>query len=376
MLKANVLLTTFKVNTFGRFFRVTTWGESHGKAVGCVVDGCPSNLPLEVGEVQKQLDRRRPGQSSYTTSRSEWDEVEIHSGVFENKTLGTPISMMVRNQDVDSSKYEQIKNTPRPGHADFAWRAKYVHVDYRGGGRSSARETVGRVAAGAIALKLIQSIKGDVVAYTKSVGETSSEETLDHLITGVRDLIDGNPVRALDAEAAPLMQDRILEARKQKDSVGGVVEAVCFGVPPGLGEPVFGKLSSDLAQALCSIPAVKGVEFGQGFNLSRMMGSQANDEYYVEGGEVKPKTNHMGGILGGISTGQPIVVRVAVKPTASIGKTQDTVNLTEGVNTKIQVEGRHDPCILPRAVPVVESMIALVLADHLIASGRISRNLD
>lgn len=362
-------------NTFGNVFRLTTWGESHGPAVGCVLDGCPTGLELGADDVQRQLDRRRPGQSQVTTSRGEADEVELLSGVFEGRTLGTPISMLVRNLDKDSSKYREIIHKPRPGHADLTWRMKYGHVDWRGGGRSSARETVGRVAGGAVALKLLNRFNVQVVGYTKQIGSVKSEETLDASMKGVSDLIESNPVRALDVEQAKAMEDEVREAKRQGDSVGGVVECVALNVPPGMGEPVFGKLTAELAAAVASIPGCRGVEFGMGFQSSGMRGSEVNDEFTFQNGVVKTRTNRCGGIQGGISNGMPVVLRAAFKPTASMGKRQRTVDLNLKKDSYLKVEGRHDPCIAPRAVPVVEAMVSLVLADHMLMSGAIPRRL-
>lgn len=364
------------MNTFGHLFRLTSWGESHGEAVGAVLDGCPSGLELSLDDIQEELDRRRPGQSHLTTSRAEGDTVEILSGVFEGKTVGTPISMLVRNQDVDSSKYENIKDTPRPGHADFTWREKFGHVDWRGGGRASARETVSRVAGGAVAKKLLKTKDIEVIAFTRQVGSVVSEEDADLSVKGIRDLIESNPVRALDTHKAREMEELIEIAKKQNDSVGGVIEAHAVNVPAGVGEPVFAKLTSDLGHALFSIPAVKGVEFGSGFKLADMRGSEANDEFTVIGDSIKTVTNHCGGIQGGISNGMPIIARVVIKPTSSIGKEQSTVNLESKRKTKIKIEGRHDPCIVPRAVPIVEAMLNLVLADHCLLSGVIPRKLE
>lgn len=362
-------------NTFGKVFRASTWGESHGRAVGCVVDGCPSSLELSLADIQSELDRRKPGQSGVSTERVEGDEAEILSGVFEGKTLGTPISIMVWNKDADSSKYELIKDTPRPGHADFTWRAKFGHVDWRGGGRASARETVGRVAAGAVARKLLKNFGVDSIAFTRSIGGVASEEEFDVTLKGFRDLVDSNPVRCPDPGKAKEMEEAVLAVKAEGDSLGGVIEVVSLGVPAGLGEPVFGRLDSELAGALMGIPSVKGVEVGGGFGLSSLRGGQANDELFFEGGEVRLKSNNCGGILGGLSTGMPVVVRVAVKPTSSISKPQKTVDLSKKQDAQIRVLGRHDPCIVPRAVPVVEAMVNLVLADHMILSGIIPRKL-
>jgi chorismate synthase len=364
-------------NTFGKDFSVTTWGESHGKAVGCVIDGCPAGLKISEEEIQRELNRRRPGQSELTTPRDEADKIEILSGIFEGNTIGSPISMLVWNKDVDSSKYKDIKDKPRPGHADFTWREKFGHIDWRGGGRSSARETLARVAAGAIAAKLLESKGIEVFAYTSEIagieGKSMKIEDLDKC--KCREITDINPLRALDLERAKLMEDAILTAKKEGDSVGGFVELVILGVPPGVGEPVFDKLSADLGKAIFSIPAVKGMEIGLGFEFARMKGSESNDYFAMEGGKVKTVTNKAGGILGGISDGMPIVLRVAIKPTSSINKEQDTVNLKTMKDDKISVEGRHDPCVVPRAVSVIEAMGALVIADHCLRSGVIGRKL-
>jgi chorismate synthase len=363
------------MNTFGRMLRLTTWGESHGTAVGAVLDGCPSNLELSVDDIQHELDRRRPGQSDVTTQRMESDRVQILSGLFEGKTTGTPISLLVPNKDADSSKYRELMHRPRPGHADLAWRTKFGHVDWRGGGRSSARETVGRVAGGAVAKKLLMGFNVQVVAYTKQIGNIRSEETADVEMKGLSELIDSNVVRAVDLERGRLMEEEVKEAMAQGDSVGGVVECIAFNVPAALGEPVFGKLTSDLAGAIASIPAVKGVEFGLGFASAYMRGSEVNDEYVVEHKAVRCRTNRSGGLQGGFSNGMPIIVRAAFRPTASIRKRQKTVDLLTMKGTTIQVEGRHDPCVVPRAVPIVESMVNLVLADHMLLSGLIPRRL-
>ncbi|MBU0762953.1 MAG: chorismate synthase [Candidatus Altiarchaeota archaeon] len=363
------------MNTIGRYFRVTTWGESHGPAVGAVVDGCPSNLEISADDIQMQLNRRRPGQSSVTTARAEEDMVEVLSGVFDGKTLGTPISMMVRNRDADSSKYREFVKKPRPGHADLTWRAKFGHFDFRGGGRASARETVGRVCGGAVAKKLLEKFGIECIAYTKQVGNIVSNESLDHMMKGVGDLIESNPVRALDIELARQMEEEIHKAKAEGDSVGGVVELVGLNLPACLGEPVFGKISSDLAAAMASIPAVKGVEFGLGFKAASKWGSQVNDTFILSNGKVATETNNCGGMLGGITDGMPLVLRVAFKPTASISKKQKTVDLASMKEANLVIAGRHDPCVVPRAVPVVEAMANIVIADHMIVSGKIPRNL-
>lgn len=369
------------MNTFGRIFRITTWGESHGIAIGCVVDGCPSRLEISEREIQEELDRRKPGQSSVTTRRKEEDKIEILSGIFDGKTVGSPISMMIRNTDIDSSKYELIKDKPRPGHADLTWRQKFWISDWRGGGRASGRETATRVAAGAVARKLLRRFGIGILAYSKEIAGINADglDSVNNInpkkVEEIRKGIYSNPVRTIDSKKGREMEKAIIDAKSEKDSVGGIIEAIAFGVPHGLGEPVFGKLGADIANAMMGIPAVKGVEIGKGFELAGMTGSESNDEFFLNKKNIYTKTNNCGGILGGISNGMPIVVRVAVKPTSSIGKEQKTVDLKTMKETTIRIEGRHDPCIVPRAVPVVEAMIALVLADHSIASGFIPRRL-
>ncbi|MFQ5483611.1 MAG: chorismate synthase [Nitrospinaceae bacterium] len=345
-------------STFGQIFKITTWGESHGKALGVVVEGCPAGLPLAEKDIQKELDRRRTGQSKVTTTRKEGDRVKILSGVFEGKTTGTPISMLVDNKDADSSKYRKIKNLYRPGHADYTYDMKFGFRDWRGGGRSSARETVGRVAAGAIAKKILARERIKVFAFTRQIGS---------LVARKFDFkeIERNIVRCPDKQVAAQMVEAILKVRKEGDSLGGVIEVVARGVPPGLGEPVFDRLDADLAKALMCLPAVKGVEVGAGFAVASLKGSECNDVFTTEGGRIITRTNNAGGILGGISNGNDIVVRMVVKPTSSISRAQDTVTRT-GRKAKIRVEGRHDPCVAPRAVPMADNMVALVLVDHLL----------
>lgn len=345
-------------NTFGKVFSITTWGESHGPAVGVVVDGCPAGLELSEADVQHDLNRRRVGQSQVTSPRNEKDQVKVLSGIFNGVTTGTPISMLVWNEDADSSKYEDIKDLFRPGHADYSYLAKYGVRDYRGGGRSSARETVGRVAAGAVARKLLAQVGVKIVAYTKELGSLVAEQ-IDF------DEIERNIVRCPDPNVAPRMVEAVLQAKADNDSLGGVAEVLAIGVPPGLGEPVFDKLDADIAKALLSIGATKGIEFGSGFDFAKMRGSQSNDPFVNNGGKIGTLENKAGGILGGISTGENILVRLAVKPTSSISRQQKTVN-TAGEEAKIEVQGRHDPTIIVRLIPVAEAMMALVLADHLL----------
>lgn len=348
-------------NTFGHLFRVTTFGESHGPAVGVVVDGCPPRLPLAAEEIQAELDRRRPGQSRIVTQRQEADRVEILSGVHEGLTLGTPIALLVRNEDVRSGDYDEMRTKYRPSHADYTYQAKYGIRAWQGGGRASARETVGRVAAGAIARKWLAQAHGvEIVAWVAQVHEI--EAVVDASQVG-RDAVEANVVRCPDAAAAARMIERIERARKDGDSLGGVVQAVARRVPAGLGEPVFDKLEADLAKAMLSLPAAKGFEIGSGFAGTRLTGAQHNDPFYNAGGRIRTRTNHSGGVQGGISNGEEILLRVAFKPTATILREQETVDV-EGRETTIAARGRHDPCVLPRAVPIVEAMIAIVLADH------------
>lgn len=356
-------------NTFGKLFRVTTFGESHGAGLGSVVDGCPAGLGLSGSDIQAELDKRRPGQSAVSSSRAETDKVEILSGVFQEKTTGAPIAMLVRNVDVNSSSYEPIKDMARPGHADYGYMAKYGFRDYRGGGRSSGRETLARVAAGAIAKKLLATKDIHVYAHATSIYDVhAGEVTLDDIANNTYK----NSVRCADLSIVGEMEEAIAMAKRDGDSVGGTIEAIAVGVPVGLGEPVFDKLDADLAGALMGIGAVKGVEIGAGFKAAAMRGSVMNDEFYMDNGVVKTRTNNAGGIIGGISTGMPIVCRVAVKPTPSISIPQRTVNARTMEDAVIEIKGRHDPSIVPRAVPVVEAMIALVLADHMILSGQIN----
>jgi chorismate synthase len=348
-------------NTFGSLFRITTFGESHGPAVGVIVDGCPPRLPLAPEEVQRELDRRRPGQSSITTQRREADVVEILSGVHEGLTLGTPLSMMVRNQDQRGGDYEEMRTKFRPSHADFTYQQKFGIRAWQGGGRSSARETVGRVAAGVVARKAL-ALAGDIqiVAWVQRVQDL--EATVDAAKVTTAD-VDANIVRCPDAGKAAEMIALIDGARKAGDSLGGIVECVVRGVPAGWGEPVFDRLEADLGKGMLSLPAAKGFEIGSGFAGTRLTGSQHNDPFYNSDGKVRTRTNRSGGVQGGISNGEDIAFRVAFKPTATILKEQETVDV-DGKDTTIKARGRHDPCVLPRAVPIVEAMAALVLADH------------
>ena len=350
-------------NTFGHLFRITTFGESHGGGVGVVIDGCPPQLAISAEEIQVDLDRRRPGQSKITTPRKETDTCEIISGVFEGKTTGTPIAILVRNKDTRSQDYNEMAVKYRPSHADATYDAKYGFRNWQGGGRSSARETIGRVAAGAIAKKILQQVAGvEIVAYVKRIKDL--EAVIDSN-TVTLEQVESNIVRCPDSECAQAMIESIDRARKDKDSLGGVVECVARNVPMGLGEPVFDKLEADIAKGIMSLPATKGFEIGSGFAGTAMTGSQHNDEFYVdEAGKTRTATNRSGGIQGGISNGENIIIRAAFKPTATIGKEQRTVTKT-GEETVLAAKGRHDPCVLPRAVPMVEAMVALTLCDHL-----------
>ncbi|RLG13232.1 MAG: chorismate synthase [Candidatus Nanohalarchaeota archaeon] len=351
-------------NVFGKLFRVTTFGESHGVACGVVIDGCPAGLDVDVSDIQKELDRRRPGQSSITTARKEEDEAQILSGVFEGKATGTPIAIVVYNKGHKSGDYDNLKDVFRPGTADFSYFSKYGFRDHRGGGRASGRETLGRVAAGAVA-KMILARRGiSVIAHTKEVYGVKAE-VFDESV------IEKNPVRCADANAAVLMEKKIVRVSKSGDSVGGIVEIIVRNSITGLGEPVFDKLDALLSYGLMSIGAVKGVEVGDGFGVSQALGSFCNDEMYVDGGKLRHRTNHGGGIAGGISNGEDIVLRIAVKPTPSILKEQSTLDVSLN-EKKIKIEGRHDPCICPRIVPVAEAMVALVLVDHMLR-GKVAR---
>lgn len=353
-------------STFGTIFRMTTWGESHGPGIGVVVDGCPAGLPITEADIQAHLDRRKPGQSKFTTSRKESDTVSILSGVFEGKTTGTPIAMEVRNTNQRSGDYSEIASYYRPGHADFTFNAKYGFRDYTGGGRSSARETIGRVAAGAIAMKLLSTLGIQVTAYATEIGGIAAE-------TFSLEEIEQNPFRMADAAAAQKVAELVQEKIRKQDSVGGIIECMVTGLPAGLGDPVFDKLDASLAKAICSIGAVKGFEIGDGFAAAKAFGSTNNDAFCIQDGAVSKKTNHAGGILGGISDGSPLILRAAIKPTPSIAATQQTVN-TSGEEIDIQIKGRHDPIIVPRAVVVVEAMTAMTITDALLMN--MSSRLD
>ncbi|MFH0772971.1 MAG: chorismate synthase [bacterium] len=348
-------------NTFGSVFKITTFGETHGGSVGCIIDGCPPGLELSERDIQKDLDRRRPGQSTITTQRKEEDKIEIHSGMFEGKTTGTPIMLLVRNTDARSKDYEHLKDVFRPSHADYTYQQKYGIRDYRGGGRASARETLARVASGAIARKYLREKTGmELVAFVEQVKDIGSIVSIE---TVTQKDVDSTIVRCPDQQAAQKMIELIKQTGNEGDSVGGIIRCVIRNTPPGIGEPVFDKLSARLGYAMMSIPAVKGFEIGSGFAGTKKNGSEHNDPFIVENGIVKTRTNNSGGIQGGISNGEMIHFRVAFKPTSTIRKHQETITMSKQ-SVQLSASGRHDPCVLPRAVPIVEAMAALTLMDY------------
>ena len=349
-------------NTFGQLFRITTFGESHGGGVGVVIDGCPSNIDISDAEIQRDLDRRRPGQSKIMTQRKEEDRCEILSGVFAGKTLGTPIAVLVHNKDARPEDYAQMKRAFRPSHADFTYEAKYGIRNWQGGGRASARETIGRVAAGAVAKKILSILHSEfeIVAYVVQIHEVIAKINRSAVKT---EDVERNAVRCPDTAVAKRMEALIDQIHDEGDSLGGVIECVVRGIPPGLGEPVFDKLEADLAKAMLSLPATKGFEIGSGFTATRMRGSEHNDPFEMRGGKIRTATNNSGGVQGGISNGEEIYFRVGFKPTATIAHEQETVTASHE-QTKLAARGRHDPCVLPRAVPIVEAMAAIVLCDH------------
>ncbi len=351
-------------STFGKLFQIATFGESHGAGIGVVIDGCPSMLPLAAEEIQRELDRRRPGQSDLSTPRNEGDRVEILSGVYQGKTTGTPIALLVRNTDQRPQAYDKLRELFRPSHADFTYTAKYGFRNPEGGGRASARETIGRVAAGAVAKKLLAALCPELAfsCFVESVAEIEMPPSEEFFPQGK---IENTPVRCPDADVAARMAERIKAARANGDSVGGTIRCRIRGVPAGLGEPVFDRLEADLAKAMLCIPATKGFEIGSGFAGTRMTGSQHNDAFELRDGKIRTATNRSGGVQGGISDGEEINFRVAFKPTPTIAKTQRSVNAA-GEPCEVVGHGRHDPCVLPRAVPIVEAMAALVLADHIL----------
>ncbi|MDE6851188.1 MAG: chorismate synthase [Lachnospiraceae bacterium] len=349
-------------STFGKLFQVTTWGESHGTGIGVVVDGCPAGLPLQEEMVQQYLNRRKPGQTKYSTPRKEEDLVQIQSGIFEGKTTGTPISMVVYNQTQRSKDYSEIASYYRPGHADYTFDKKYGFRDYRGGGRSSGRETIGRVAGGAVAEEILKALGIEVFAYSQSIAGIAIDRS-----RAIRENIAKSPLFMPDLEASALAEDRLAEKMSEQNSAGGIVECIVRGLPAGVGEPVFDKLDAVLAQAVMSIGAVKGVEIGDGFRAADSFGSEFNDSFCRQGNTISKQTNHAGGILGGISDGSDVILRAAIKPTPSIASGQQTVN-RDGDEIDIHIRGRHDPIIVPRAVVVVESMAAITVLDLLLQS--------
>ena len=347
-------------NSFGSLFRISSWGESHGGGIGVVVDGCPPQLPLSLDDIQPALDRRRPGQSKLTTPRDESDQIEILSGVFEGKTLGTPIAMLVRNKDARPQAYDEMKVKFRPSHADFTYQTKYGFRNHEGGGRSSARETVARVAAGAIAQKILEYDSVQITTYVERIHNIQAPE-LNKIPT--RNEIESSPTRCPDAETASKMEECILAAKKEGDSVGGSIICRINGLPVGWGSPVFDRLEADLAKAMLSLPATKGFEVGSGFAGTFLKGSEHNDAFEIRDDQVRTKSNRSGGVQGGISNGEELYFRIAFKPTATVLQLQDTVD-DQGNETELMGRGRHDPCVLPRAVPIVEAMSALVLIDQ------------
>ncbi len=357
-------------NSFGRLFTITSFGESHGRCVGVIVDGCPAGLTITDEDIQREMDKRKPGVGTITTRRVEEDKVEILSGMFNGHTTGAPICLLIWNKDVDSSEYERIRFLPRPGHADYTAFMKYGGFsDFRGGGRFSGRITATFVMAGAIAKKLLSLINIEVLAHAIEIGGIEAKPKG---FEEIRKNVWGNPVRCADLKAAEEMTRIIEKVKREGDSIGGVIEGVALNVPVGLGEPVFDTLEGELAKALFAIPAVKGVEFGSGFSAAGKRGSENNDSFAIRDGKTITVTNNAGGVLGGISSGMPIMVRVVVKPTPSIAKNQETVNMESMESATIAVGGRHDPCIVPRAVVVVESMIAVTLCDFAMRTGLIS----
>lgn len=355
-------------NSFGKIFRITTWGESHGKAIGVVLDGCPAGIEISENEINLQLALRAPGRNPYTSPRAEPDQASIYSGVFEGKTTGAPISIIIPNQNSDSSKYEPIKHLLRPGHANYTYLEKYGVFDYRGGGRASARETAGRVAAGAIAKKFLSQYGINPLAYIKEIGGISSQIDYEQLTNSFQ-MIRESPIFCPDPIAAKKMMTKIDEVRLSQDSLGGVIELFVNSLAPGLGDPMYEKMEASLAAAMMSIPASKGFEIGSGFNAAKMRGSEHNDYFVAENQQIRTKTNHAGGVLGGITNGMPLIARIAFKPTSSIMKAQETIDI-EGHQETFQLPpgSRHDPCVAIRAVPVVEAMAALVIADAILMS--------
>lgn len=354
-------------NTTGEIFKVTTFGASHGIALGATVDGCPAGLELTREDIQEELDKRRPGTSNLTTSRDEKDQVEILSGIFNGKTDGTPITAIIRNKDQRSKNYDNLVNKPRPGHGDLCWYKKYENYDYRGGGRGSGRITIGHVIGGAIAKKLLEKCSITTTAHVIQIHNTKVER--EYTLEQIKENVTKNNVRCADLDVAKIMEEEILEAKKQGDSLGGIVEIIIDNLPIGLGQPVFDKIDGDIAKAMMNIGAVKGIEIGLGFKSAALTGKQMNDEFYMDNAKISTKTNNSGGVLGGMTNGMPIIIRIAVKPTPSISGIQDTINIKDNVDEKIEIVGRHDPCICPRVTTVAESACNMVVADHMIRAG-------
>ncbi|MGO8806411.1 MAG: chorismate synthase [Candidatus Bathyarchaeia archaeon] len=362
-------------NSTGKEFVVTTFGESHGKVVGVLIDGCPAGLPISEADILAELDRRIPADPKIVSSRIEKDVPKILSGVFNGFTTGAPIAVTVENKEVESADYEAIKDLPRPGHADYPAKVRYGGFnDYRGGGRFSGRVTVALIMAGAIAKKLLSRFDIDVLAYTRAIGKVRSDKKFS------TQEIERNryavTTRCPDPKCGERMEQAIVDARRESESIGGVIECIVLNVPAGVGEPMFDSLDADLSKALINVPAVKGVEFGLGFEITELKGSESNDAYVMQNGKVTTSTNNMGGILGGLSNGMPIIMRVAIKPTPSIFKTQKTIDLSSMEETSVSVNGRHDPCVVPKAVPAVEAAVAVTLADHMIRAGFIPKILE
>ncbi|MEK9657611.1 MAG: chorismate synthase [bacterium] len=348
-------------NSFGKQFKISTWGESHGGGIGVVIDGCPAGLEIDISDIQDELNRRKPGQSHITTPRKEDDQAEILSGTFEGKTLGTPIAILIRNKDANPKDYNHLKNVYRPSHADYTYDAKYGIRNWQGGGRASARETIGRVAAGAIAKKLLKHLHNtEILAYVSQIHKIKAPITPENVTLSA---IESNIVRCPDQESAKKMIASIETAKKEGNSLGGIIGSICRNVPIGLGEPVFDKLKADLAKGILSIPATMGIQFGSGFEAANMTAGEHNDPFILENNNIKTSTNHSGGIQGGISNSENILLSTVIKPTATISQEQNTITST-GTPQKLEAKGRHDPCVLPRAVVIIEAMIALVLADH------------
>jgi len=361
-------------NSIGKAFVVTCFGESHGRCVGTVIDGCPAGLPLSEKDIQAELDKRIPPKPEITSGRIEKDTVEILSGVFEGHTTGAPICMLIWNKEAEPSEYEAIREKPRPGHADYVAYVKYGGFnDYRGGGRFSGRITVAFIMAGAVAKKLLDLFGVKVLAYTLAIGDIQVKRTL--TLEEILAKTYQSPVRCPDQECSEAMEKAILKVKSEGDSLGGIIECLALNVPVGVGEPIFDALDADIAKILFTVPAVKGVEFGAGFRAAKMRGSENNDAYAIQNGKITMLTNNAGGILGGVSNGMPIIVRVAIKPTPSIAREQRTVNLTRMEETTLKIRGRHDPCIVPKAVPTIESAVAIALSDHMIRAGIIPKVL-